>query len=274
MIDRYVSRILSYVKPRPRQNLGRLTLPHEILLQISSHLTNTSHLSLALTCRALHTILLSRKVSLSKADQEALLLLLEKDAPGLYFCHYCTKLHQWRASWKPNTFGCILEDLPCVSDLSKSQVRMSNACRIPYHYARLVMNRHLYGPSHGLSLHKLQNVNLIPSSHSRISETGTLDASILDGQLLLLSIVTLHHRRGNNEELREYVEKHGPSICAHITLSTGFPDSAPYKLPNSQERKSHQRSSILVANRMVHACTVQQITALTSRHEERTKGTR
>src|SRR5689334_981342 len=52
------------------------------------------------------------------------------------------------------------------------------------------------------------------------------------------------------------------------------PTLPPYKLPNSQERKMHQRSSILAVNRMVHAFIVQQITALISRHEERTKATK
>jgi hypothetical protein len=131
--------------------LCALDLPLEILLMIVEHLDECARVSLALTCKSFWK---RRSLPLTLAEKEKLLLLLEKDISFLYYCHHCTKLHRWHGRWSKSVAPWYEERLLCKGSLDK-HLYIPLTCHIPYHHARLVMNRHFYGHTHGWPLQVL-----------------------------------------------------------------------------------------------------------------------
>ncbi|KAF1950756.1 hypothetical protein CC80DRAFT_554111 [Byssothecium circinans] len=220
---------------RPRSALGALALPPEIILMVATYLTNPSVISLALTCRTLHHLCFPGRSHLNTAETEELLLFLEKDIATLYFCHYCAKLHRWHTRWANSTFPWV-KGLPCQESL-KHCLFLPYKCDIPYHHARLVMNRHFYGPSHGLPPHKLEK-RICFTSSGGVTDSESLRARIVDDKLLVLLVRTLYHSRGDSKTLRGYVDSRGNSACKHLTLRKGCPDFAPLQLPELAKDKT------------------------------------
>ena len=225
-------RLATLVRPRrTRSGLGAFALPPEIILMVAAYLTNPSVISLALTCRTLHSLCFPRSPCLNTAEKEQLLLLMEKDIASLYFCHYCTKLHRWHTCSCRYTSTCIMEDLPCKPHLLHNFSDFPLTCYIPYPHARLVMNRHFYGPTHGLALHKLENRVWRNCPVSRVTNSETLYARIVDDKLLVLSVKTMHHSRGDSKALRSYVDFWGHRTCNHMELAKGLPGGPLVQLP-------------------------------------------
>jgi hypothetical protein len=223
---------------RPRSSLGAFALPPEIILMVTTNLTNPSVISLALTCRTLYSICFPQRPHLNTAENEELLLLLEKDMATLYFCHYCAKLHRWHTRWGKSIYPWVEEDLPCKQHLQRNPVFLPPRCYIPYHHARLVMNRHFYGPSHGLPLHRLEKRVCLHLPLSRVTDSESLHARIVDDKLLLLSVKTMSHPRGDSKALRNYVDSRMRPACNHLTLSKGRPNNAPVQLPELVKNKT------------------------------------
>jgi hypothetical protein len=131
---------------RPRHSLGHLAIPPEFILMIVAHLNKTSIMSLVLTCRTLLRICFLRSPELS---------LLEKDVTYLYFCHHCIKLHRWCTSWF-HTRNHRAVNLYCGIRCQRKSYFSDSAYTLPYHSARVIMNRHFYGAAHGSPVSKLE----------------------------------------------------------------------------------------------------------------------
>jgi len=236
-------RLAALFRPRrPSPALGAFALPPEIVLIIAAYLTYTSTTSLALTCRTLCSLCFPGHTRPSTAEKEELLLLLEKDIPNLYFCHYCVELHRWNQHWGKRCgqllFMDVEEDLPCKQHLSRDFVRLPHTCHIPYHHARLVMNRHFYGPAHGLPLQKFKDRSSVYWRSSGITDSESLLSRIVDDKLVVLAVKTLYHSRGDSKRLREFIESQGHAACRHLTLATGLPHGAPVQLPELAKNKT------------------------------------
>src|SRR6186713_551449 len=80
----WIFRALSWPR-RPRSGLGAFALPPEIILMVAAYLTETSVISLALTCRALRSLCFPSSSRLNMSEKKELLLLLEKDIATSYF---------------------------------------------------------------------------------------------------------------------------------------------------------------------------------------------
>jgi hypothetical protein len=180
--------------------LGAFTLPPEIILMVTTYLTNPSVISLALTCRALHRLCFSQCPRGNTAEKKELLLLLERDMATLYFCHYCAKLHRWHTRCGNSISTWVEEDLPCKQRLDNF-LFLPLICDIPYHHARLVMNQPFYGPTHGLPLHKLEKRVCLRCPSNRVTDSESLHAHIIDNKLLVLSVKTMYHSRGDSNLL-------------------------------------------------------------------------
>lgn len=232
-------RLVTLFRPRrPRSSLGAFALPPEIILMIATYLTKPSVISLALTCRTLRSLCFPRRSRLNTAEKEELLLLLEKDIATLYFCHYCVKLHRWHTRWGKSISPWVEEDLPCKQHLLRNSLCLPLTCYIPYHHARLVMNRHFYGPTHGLPLHKFEKRVWLHCRSSRVTDSESLSARIVDDKLLVLSVKTMSHSRGDSKTLRDYVDSLGHTACRHLTLDKGSPHYAPVQLPELAKDKT------------------------------------
>lgn len=196
---------------------------------INSHLNNSSMTSLALTCQTLHRLCFPKHPLLDTAEKEELLLLLEKDVATLYFCHYCVKLHRWHGRWSRSISPWYEERMPCKRSLD-NHLFLPITCHIPYYYARLVMNRHFYGPTHGPPSHKLKERARFYYSDG-VVESVSQHARIVDDQLLVLFVKSISHSRGDSTSLRSHINSMGHSVCEHLTLAEGCPDYAPIQLP-------------------------------------------
>ena len=195
---------------------------------ITGYLTEPSVISLALTGRTLFTFCFPQHPCLNKEEKEYLLQLLEKDIATLLFCHRCVKLHRWRTRWLSPMISLdarVNKDLPCMWDHLIDHLRFPPSYFLPYYHARLVMNRHFYGPTHGLSLHRLNWRVEEHYSSTGITSSSSCSARIVDDKLLLLSVVTISHSHGNSEILRRYIDSRGDRCCAHLTL--GLRSSSP-----------------------------------------------
>ena len=156
MTHRVLQCLTRLVQPlRASPGLGAFALPPEIISVIASHLNNSSMTSLALTCRSLHGLCFPGHLLLDMAEKGELLLLLEKDVPTHCFCHYCVKLHRWHGRWSRSIFPWYEHRMHCKRS-AHSYPFLPATHSIACYHARLIMNRHFYGPTHGPSLHNLE----------------------------------------------------------------------------------------------------------------------
>ena len=81
------------------------------------------------------------------------------------------------------------------------------------------MNRHFHGPTHGLPLHELEKHRRLHDPFSRLTNSESLHARIVDDKLLVLSVKTLSYSQGDSKTLRSYVDSHGHEVCEHLTLT-------------------------------------------------------
>jgi len=198
--------------------LGHLTLPPEIVLMIAEHLNKTSLMCLALTCRTFFHLCFPRSPELTPPEKEEFLLLLEKDAPHLYFCHYCVELHRWRKWWFRSFNNFPEPDLHLGTFCKQRQTPWFRESQysLPYHLARVVMNRHFYGAAHGVPVRKLEmrTVDYYSTSEERLQDTW--HARIINDQLMLSSVYTIFNRQGDAKALREFIDSSGPGLCRHL----------------------------------------------------------
>jgi hypothetical protein len=229
-LSQRLATFFKFRRSRALSGLGAFALPVEIILEISLHLDNTSRTSLALTCRTFN-LCFYRNPPLEPAETEQLLLLLERDLARLYYCHYCVKLHPWKRRASKSIRPRCFVDTPCKEEINYYPFP-THFYEIPYHYARVVMNRHLYGPEHGPSLTKLtERIRESCFCYKGLSNSVTQEARIVDDQLLILSLISWSHSKGDSKFLKDRMNFVGHSVCPHLTLGTGFVDHAPRQLP-------------------------------------------
>lgn len=214
-----------------------MQLPVDLVLLISdSFLDPISALALSLTCKDLFNILFVKPLPrLENSDQEAFLLLLEKDVSRQrprYYCHACVRLH----SFDPTREG------PTTSDygraLEYNDCRRRRACldgsefTIGYHHARLIMNQHFYGAPRGLALSAF-DITYRPGDYPQQGlALSTFDinhwpgdypprwgqqwsARIIDDELFLSATHTLRFD-GTEGDFRGMLDQRKYNICAHV----------------------------------------------------------
>lgn len=117
---------------RPSQHPTAFPLPPELVLMVFRYLPKVSGICLALTCRGLYSGHFSESADLHPDEKREFLLLVERDVPGLYFCHHCVKLHTWHGAW------CIIRSKATRSELCMSLNRLflvGTSSYLPYPFA-------------------------------------------------------------------------------------------------------------------------------------------
>ncbi|KAH6952649.1 hypothetical protein DER45DRAFT_354182 [Fusarium avenaceum] len=203
-----------FPSPDPRGDLT--VLPLDIILEIAQHLPDAGLLCLSLTCRPYHSLLSSaaRNARLEGADLEDFLLLLEKDSTTLYFCYSCVRLHRWSPRWTNKSLSRrLLYRSSCVRDFMFYSA-WQPGLTVYHPHVKLVMNRHFYGASHGLSLSTLKY-----HGHDRLYKQGgsnhwAMDARIINDELFLRR--SFKSRFRNDFEQRRYLLQVDFVLCSHI----------------------------------------------------------
>lgn len=85
-------------------------------------------------------------------------MLLEKDTATVCFCHHCVKLHRWHTRWDSHISLGVKKNFPRRQYLVPDFPIPPPTRDFTYHYTRLVMNRYFYGPNHGITLHKIEDL--------------------------------------------------------------------------------------------------------------------
>lgn len=207
------SRILSHSAKVKRSR--HFPLPPEIVLLIIESLPTTAALCFALTCRASYYNFFPQSLHLDSRDKRDFLIIIEKDVPGLYFCDVCIKLHPWKRKWSVTDWTTVHSE-NCMRLHNFSL--MGDFYALSYHCARLVMNRHLYGDSHGIPLRNIETDMRDYDPGYNVALRASWRSRIVDDELFLRTTYEIWHLHGNTSKLRQWVDKSFLRICEHLFL--------------------------------------------------------
>jgi hypothetical protein len=172
-------------------------------------------------------------------------MLLEKDVANLYYYHYCVMLHHWDTSWGRAWRWPLSSrsefDLSCKQHLRRNSIELSVTRSLSYHHAHLIMNRHLYGSTHGVPINRFEEREWWYRRNpiSEVWDFRSLYIRIIDKTLMTLSIETMFYPGGKAKRLRNHIEEFGHSVCAHLSLGNRRYNSV--QLPEVAKDKSAPR---------------------------------
>ncbi|KDN70043.1 hypothetical protein CSUB01_09630 [Colletotrichum sublineola] len=209
------------------------------MLLVIGYLSPEAVLSLALTCRLFYVSYFPESPIIDARSEDSLLALLERDVPCLVYCPECAILHPWRRPGDAMLWA-VRSGLRC-----KPRALNPPSFRgwMPYHHARLVMNRHLYGKAHGFSV-ELLNTDINPWLGGRVACRSTWRVRIVDDELFLFIYETVNHPEGDMGKLEKWLEDGGGRICKHrfawdLPRRTSQSNMALNAGPELQERMAH-----------------------------------
>ena len=170
---------------------------------------------------------------LDRTEIQELLLLIEKDVAHLYYCHRCGKLHSWKKPWFKHMMLEGMEFLGFEGKCHYTECFKSPSwCFVPYYAARLAMNRHLYGPAHGITLSRLRPDSFRYKSRLGVKFSETWDLRIVDDRLLMSSVVTMSSSNDNGRVIRQYIDDDSRHrICEHLSTDDDGLRSDPQRIP-------------------------------------------
>ncbi|KAI0407039.1 hypothetical protein F4802DRAFT_65642 [Xylaria palmicola] len=156
-MDTTIPNTMLGTRNEPRQSPLLMMLPVEMILSIADQTTSAADaMSLALTCKALFTIL--SKYSFKRLDahsRELLLANLERDISWVVYCPVARKLLPFYSSEN----GFVYPAAPNIHQLfiPNDSYYIWSMCPgknplISFLETRLVRNRRLFGPTHGIPL--------------------------------------------------------------------------------------------------------------------------
>jgi hypothetical protein len=130
--------------------------------------------------------------------------------------------------------------MPCKTT-NEDTLHLPYLISIRYYHARLVMNRHLYGPTHGVSTNKFNKRAKSVGNPFGVTITVSHHASIVDDKLLVSSTMLMSNPRGDAASFRRSIDQRPRPVCAHISMRKPHsPGLAPAQLPEL-EASSNQR---------------------------------
>lgn len=227
---------------KPKQSRKTLLdLPADVLYLVSDHLDIASTYALSLSSRDLYSVGFPKKKQKLKArDQRLLLTLLESDhlASGRFYCHRCNKLHNFEPDCGPRGSETTV-DSTIINTKVKCGLRdvfapTGNTFGFTYHHARLVMNRHVYGPEHGIPVENICVNN--KAQRGNVSIDCTTAAAIIKDELFLHRTYTFIVPGGAGvAEFRKTVGHRDFRLCEHLAF---FRNSSVYQqgIPELQTR--------------------------------------
>jgi len=211
---------LSSGEKSKKTHTSPLNVPPELIYMILEHLPPESVVSFCLACRAFYKFR-PKNFGLPWSAKEAFLVFLERDVPSLYYCYVCGKLHSWnvRGGSIPPTY-----DGACRKQLLQYDQLPSGCYNFQYHTARIIMNRHLYGPGHGPSLHEYQNIPMRKRTNkSKITTYSSFNTRIIDGELFVHETRIISQPKGDESRLKAFI-KSTLITCHHLPVQRAIPE--------------------------------------------------
>jgi len=239
-------RLLPWRRRSSKQKRCTLNLPAELVWIVLEFLSPESIIAFALTCRILFAQFFPMQPQLSDSARATLLQWLEQDIPGLYFCHDCARLHRWRRLIRSSSSGITVLDGPCWKIAPGIKYLMSDyvpdyGFNLTYSLAQLVTNRHLYGPSHGPSVHDIAATRHFGDPLYGVDIIRSWSAKIINDSLYLHGNMTFRRSRKKGEKalLMECLENYGHLlVCPHLRITEDRPPAAPSISEPANDRDS------------------------------------
>ncbi|KAI0143856.1 hypothetical protein F4776DRAFT_660963 [Hypoxylon sp. NC0597] len=234
------SRLEAIPEAEPREDVSRLLeLPIEMVQCISGYLSEVDAVCLALTCKALLSLLGGRdrsNLQLELPAKETLLCRLEADIVGVLYCHFCRKLIRFDNDARLDTRGLkrikLSKSHPLECTLSSTVSFLGASFELPYYVARLVTNYQLFGPKHGIPLSYLSyqyqhpypdNISSIlsrPWGNAKVGRKEAVTAKLIENELFLSWTYELFHENADTVALLRYMATRPLFICQHKTIGT------------------------------------------------------
>lgn len=187
------------------------------IIMLMDHLDDAAKIALAFTCHPFFNILLKsfpRLLPLADSARQALIPLLDKDAPYLYSCGTgCMKLHRCgHEGWLRGQDGWFTVEGRCPLSL-QSFFFLPKTIRLPYSLARVIMKGHRYGPSHGPSPEVL---NFTCKLEDELGNTWPRkwEAKVIDNELVLASFLRVSQR--TDDRMFTFIKTNIPNLCKHL----------------------------------------------------------
>ncbi|RSL76196.1 hypothetical protein CEP51_010193 [Fusarium floridanum] len=206
-----------------------LMLPNEVIDVIFGSLDGPTQICFALTCRTLY------KSYFPQTDpyywrrrdwywRKGLLCRLEKDIPEYYCCLQCAKLHRWDVPWNKvwsisKPWRGYLDFHPTRDlELDYFEFPVGEDHYLTYQAVRVIMNRHLYGPRHGIPLEAIEL-----DTHKLCQETGTtvdmvVRPRIIDDELFLSVHYKMLHPQNDTQNLEKFISQARLRVCRHLQI--------------------------------------------------------
>lgn len=201
-----------------------LVLPNELILAITGFLDQESRLLLSLSCRRLR-VLLDSHLDLAlddRATKVRFLQILELDHPEYLTCRYCGLLYNWRKR-EFSKYGCPRarphQSVDVLVSYAQAILAGDRRCiSVSREVVDLILRAHEHGPQKCLPVSFLNRCG-----HSRDGVSGTSEARLVDGQLILGSRIEVEVESGQgvvtmmNRLMIQF-------FCIHSTATLGIAD--------------------------------------------------
>jgi hypothetical protein len=141
--------------------------------------------------------------------------------------------------------------MPCKTT-NEDTLHLPYLIFIRYYHARLVMNRHLYGPTHCVSINKFNKRARTVEDAFRVTITVSHHSCIVDDKLLVSSTMLMSHPRGDAASFRRSVDERPRPVCAHIGMRKPYsPGLAPAQLPELEASPSRRLPTLRRSMRLM-----------------------
>lgn len=186
---------------------------------IASQLSSSpeSLVALSLTCKPLFYFIDKEAVKLCDQSRQHLMLLLEKDlGDSFFYCSFCRNLHRFPQPWDRKKLFHYSHYSDCKRHHYRNTFKPNNSSsyELSYTHARLVMNRHFYGPTKGLPLEGIAFPAIARNEPGEPFWQETPSAKIIDNELFLC---ITHSLAGRAITLRDIIDRGRSGICQHLT---------------------------------------------------------
>ncbi|KAL2758629.1 hypothetical protein ACRALDRAFT_2026138 [Sodiomyces alcalophilus JCM 7366] len=131
--------------------------------------------------------------------------------------------------------------------------------RLQYNLARLVMNRHLYGPSHGFPLVMIEGSSRKRCPTSDVRYQQCWRARIIQDELFLCTIFTYYHPENTTDRLMRFMRVSHQQICPHLRIRASNPSTVaswPRNLPELNQDLAIPNRFITPVRSCVSSCAI------------------
>lgn len=193
-----------------------MKLPTELLQMIAGYLPISDLAALALSCHRLYHVVGTSWSPLKEEDRSAFLTVLQRDLPSMYLCQTCVRFHSFDQQEGPRKWWLGQANRRC--QFKAGWVYNGGHYGLHFYYVQLVMNRHFFGPKHGIPLDALAHTAVNTESCGVVISRACCPR-IVKSELFLAATYQFHHKKGVLELLK-FIDSHYFRICHHLSTDS------------------------------------------------------